>query len=545
MDHFFRIYSFKIYCWDLIFQSSQHIQWLLFSLKITISLVKDFLKLLAFPDFLFIFAKSNLSLKLMNSFKQISTLVLTAVCLLLIGACKKDKVFKLTVLTEDYAPYNYLDNGQLKGSSADLVKNIMNNLGEGGNIEVLQWNAAYVRLQTETNIALFTTDRTPERNDLFKWAGPIARIDNDFFALTTSAIVIADLDAAKAVNGIAVVNGYSEQEMLESNGFQNLVMCQDMQEALQKLFDNEVDLIVESQFAVQYALQNMGHSYGEVKNVFVLQSYLSYVAFNKGVPDDVVGKWQSQIDALKDNGTFNQLYQQYISGDIPPGKVQIFTEENPPQNYSCNNNSLCGSAVEIVNDIRSRTGLQDPIRLENWNNAYNMTLINPNTVLFSTARTEARESLFEWVGPICKNITYFYVRTNSGISVGNFDEAKALSGIGVVSGWWTEQMLIDSGFMNLQAFESPQEVLMQLMEDHVQASVLSNISIPFLTQSAGYQQDDVTAQIALKTSLLYIAFGLNSTSGYVNAWTDALEQMKQDGTFAAIWNTWYPGSPMP
>jgi polar amino acid transport system substrate-binding protein len=481
----------------------------------------------------------------MISLKNLSSVLLTVICLLLVGACKKDKEFKLTVLTENYAPFNYLDNGQLKGSSADLVTRIMSDLGEKGTIEVLQWDAAFSRLQNEPDVALFTTDRTPERTDLFKWAGPIARIDYAFFALATSSLIIDDLDAAKAVNGIAVVNGYSAQEMLVSYGFQNLVICQNLEEVLQKLLNGEVDLIIDSRHAVRLALQNMGHSYSEVQNVYVLQSYLSYVAFNKDVPNDVVEKWQSQINTLKDNGMLNQLYQEYIPGDIAPGKLQIFTEENPPQNFACGNNELCGSAIEIVNDIRNRTGCQDPILLENWNNAYDMTLINPNTVLFSTSRTDARENLFEWVGPICRSITYFYVRTNSGISINSFDEAKELSGVGVVSGWWTEQMLIDSSFTNIQAFSSPQEVLIQLMEGHVQASVLSDISIQFLTESAGYTKDDVSAQIALDTSLLYIVFGKNSTPDYVNAWSGALAQMKQDGAFETIWNIWYPGFPLP
>jgi polar amino acid transport system substrate-binding protein len=481
----------------------------------------------------------------MKSLKHFGILLLAASCLLFTSTCKKDKEFKLTVLTEDYAPFNYLDNGQLKGSSADLVKNIMNNLGEGGNIEVLQWDAAYTRLQTETNIALFTTDRTPQRNDLFKWAGPIALIDNDFFALTSSAIVIVNLDDAKAVNGIAVLNGYSEQDMLESYGFQNLVICQNLQEALQKLLDNEVDLIVGSKYAVQYALQSMGHSFGEVKNVYVLLSYLSYVAFNKGVPDDVVGKWQSQIDAFKDDATLSQLYQQYLPGDIAPGKLQIFTEENPPQNYSCGNNELCGSSVEIVKEIMNRTGNNDPVRLEDWTNAYDMTLINPNTVLFSTVWTEARENLFDWVGPICRGITSFYVTSNSGITINTMDEARALPSIAVVKGWWTEQMLTDSGFVNLHLCNSIQEAFTQLLEGQVTASVLADIHIKYLAEATGYNPEDVTAQLILETSYAYLAFGKDSEPAYVQAWADALTQMRQDGTFADIWNLWYPGFPMP
>jgi polar amino acid transport system substrate-binding protein len=481
----------------------------------------------------------------MISIKKLSSVLLLAVCILLICTCKKDDEFKLKVLTEDYAPFNYLDNGQLKGSSADLVSRIMSDLGVEGTIEVLQWDEAYARLQNESDAALFTTDRTPERNSLFKWAGPIARIDYAFFALATSSLVINDLDAAKAVNGIALVNGYSAQELLESYGFQNLVICQNLEDVLLKLFNNEVDLIIEARHAVQLTLQNMGHAYSELKNAYVLQSYLSYIAFNKGVPDDIVEKWQNQVNILKDNGTLNQLYQQYIPGDNAPGKLQIFTEENPPQNYSCGNNELCGSAIEIVSDIRSRTGCQDPILLENWTNAYNMTLINPNTVLFSTSRSEARENLFEWIGPICRNISGFYVTTSSGISINSFEEARALSGIGVVSGWYTEQILADSGFTNLQSFSSPLEALIQLMEGHVEAAVFSDISIQYLTESAGYTPDDVSMQLEVVTAHLYITFGKNSKSDYLNAWSNALTQMKQDGAFVTIWNEWYPGLPLP
>ena len=108
-----------------------------------------------------------------------------------------------------------------------------------------------------------------------------------------------------------------------------------------------------------------------------------------------------------------------------------------------------------------------------------------------------------------------------------------------------EQMLADSGFTNLQSFSTPLEVLMKLMEGDVEAAVLSDISIQYLTESAGYTPDDVSAQFDLTTAYLYIAFGKNSRSDYIGTWTSALAQMKQDETFETIWNKWYPGLPLP
>jgi polar amino acid transport system substrate-binding protein len=40
------------------------------------------------------------------------------------------------------------------------------------NIKVVPWAREYLMLQTQANIALFSTTRIAERESLFKWVGP-------------------------------------------------------------------------------------------------------------------------------------------------------------------------------------------------------------------------------------------------------------------------------------------------------------------------------------------------------------------------------------
>ena len=83
----------------------------------------------------------------------------------------------LTYITEQYPPYNYQEDGRLQGISVDLLEKVWERLSVNLNrsaIQLLPWTEGYQRTLKENNTVLFTTFRIPEREQLFKWVGPIA-----------------------------------------------------------------------------------------------------------------------------------------------------------------------------------------------------------------------------------------------------------------------------------------------------------------------------------------------------------------------------------
>ena len=154
-------------------------------------------------------------------------------------------------------------------------------------------------------------------------------------------------------------------------------------------------------------------------------------------------------------------------------------------------------------------------------------------------RTNQRENLFQWVGPIGSNVTYFYVRAGSGITIKSIDEARALGSVGTVSSWFSDQHLRGLGFTNLVTASDPELMTRKLMNGEIDAFVCTNITFPSILRSMNYQYNQVEPAYQLMSSDFYIAFSKNTPTATVLKWQQALDAAKQDGTYDAISGKWF------
>ena len=129
---------------------------------------------------------------------------------------------ELSIITEEYPPLSYIVEGKLTGSSVEIVSEILRRLKQPGNIQLLPWARGYNLLKSKPNVALFTTTRTKEREDLFHWVGPIATSTNAFYAKKGSNIRIKTIEDAKRVDSIATYKEDAREQMLLTWGFNNI-----------------------------------------------------------------------------------------------------------------------------------------------------------------------------------------------------------------------------------------------------------------------------------------------------------------------------------
>lgn len=80
----------------------------------------------------------------------------------------------IRVVTENLAPYNMVEGGQITGLSTEIVKAVLNNVGVSPRIEVLPWARAYDLALHSDSVLIYSIARTPQREHLFKWVGAIA-----------------------------------------------------------------------------------------------------------------------------------------------------------------------------------------------------------------------------------------------------------------------------------------------------------------------------------------------------------------------------------
>ncbi|NVJ96580.1 MAG: ABC transporter substrate-binding protein [Alphaproteobacteria bacterium] len=81
----------------------------------------------------------------------------------------------LTLLTEENPPYSYQDieSGDLKGTGVSLVKELMRRSNTKFTLTLLPWKRAFREAQENENTCVFVVNRTPAREPLFSWVGPL------------------------------------------------------------------------------------------------------------------------------------------------------------------------------------------------------------------------------------------------------------------------------------------------------------------------------------------------------------------------------------
>lgn len=449
--------------------------------------------------------------------------------------------YSLKFYTEQYKPFNYLEEGDVTGLAPEVLKEVCQALNLDYEVELLGWDEAYTKTLETSNAVLFSTVLNAERKDLFKWSGPLASLDWFFYSKAGNSLEINSLEDAQAVEKIGVISNYAITQYLEEKEFTNLVYIESIDDAFDKLLKGEIDLFPSDRLTTEATLDEMGNSYYDVNPQFRVLTDLIYFAFNNNIPDEVVSDFQEQIDILKGNGTLKKLSQEFLNTSDIPGSLLIYTEEYPPLTFLNSYGEVSGFGTDIVREIMKRNGIYEKINLNQWRIGYELALNNPNFCLFTMDRTEIREDLFQWVGPLGSNITYFYTKAGSGVSITSTDEAKSLGAVGTVSSWFSDQYLQELGFTNLISDGDPQVMAEKLMTGEIDAFVCSSLTFSDILEDLGYSYSEVSATYELMSSDFYIAFSLNTPESTVSQWQQTFDAMKTDGTYGSIQTKWFPG----
>lgn len=446
---------------------------------------------------------------------------------------------RLTILTEEYPPLNFMRDGKVSGMATEVVRKLAKRTGTEASIRLVAWKDGYEAVQEPRDVALFSTVMTAERKPLFQWVGPLAVLDTNLYARKGSGIAIAHLDDARKLGRIATVAKYYSEQILQQEGFANTQSYPDRDATVRALLDGKVELLASSYLEMPDALKKAGASMDDVENAFTLSTDLFYIAFSKATSPALVARWQEALDAMKQDGTFARVYAKWLPAETPPGVFQLVTEEYPPITFM-QDGKPSGFVTDMVREIARRQGIPDNIRLTSWKNAYGMALLHPKVVLFSAERTPERENLFHWVGPVGRNSAMLYARKGAGIQVASLEEAKTRGPIATTTNWFTEQRLKREGFTNLISSPDPRANVRQLMNGEARLSIFTDLTIPKIAREAGYALEDMEPVFTVMQTDFYIVMSKDTPAAVATAWQATLDEMKQDGSFEAIYRRYLP-----
>lgn len=227
-----------------------------------------------------------------------------------------DPDYSVVLLTENFPPYNMAINGKnfaqednIDGIAVDIIKEMFKRAGVKYSLTLrFPWDRIYNLALEKPGYGVFVAARLLEREELFKWVGPIGPDDWVLLAKGDNPISLTSLDQAKKYR-IGAYKGDAISEYLTEKGVEHSTSLRD-QENARKLMAGQIDLWATGDPAGRYLAKQEGIS--GLRTVLRFDSAELYLALNKDIPDEIVSKLQAALDQMRAEGFVDDILNSYL-----------------------------------------------------------------------------------------------------------------------------------------------------------------------------------------------------------------------------------------
>lgn len=213
-----------------------------------------------------------------------------------------------------------------------------------------------------------------------------------------------------------------------------------------------------------------------------------------------------------------------------PISFKLLTEDYPPFNMLAPGGQISGSATEIVRELLQRSGVRYSIELLPWLRAYNRAVLEPNTCVYSTTRTDQREGQFKWIGPVAENSWVLYARSDTSRVLNNLEDVRRYR-LGGYSGDAVAQYLIARNF-DVDLANSDVQNVRKLQAGRIDYWATGKYIGAQLV--AREKVSNIRPVLTFNTTFMYLACNLGLSDQLVGQLNDTLRKMQKDGTVAKI-----------
>ncbi|WP_231291109.1 MULTISPECIES: ABC transporter substrate-binding protein [unclassified Thioalkalivibrio] len=218
----------------------------------------------------------------------------------------------LTLTTESYPPFNFeTEAGDLDGISVRVMDVLLEVAGVDAEIRLLPWSRAYAEAQSEPGTCVFSTTRTPEREDLFTWVGPL--VENQWHAFVlegaeVNASSLRDLERYR-------VGGYRDDAValhVERQGIPVDTAPNDRLNA-RKLAANRIDVWVSGEHLAPWYARQEG--VGALESLFAFNDTVMSLACHPETERAPLDRMQEELDAMRADGRYAAIVDAVLNSN--------------------------------------------------------------------------------------------------------------------------------------------------------------------------------------------------------------------------------------
>jgi polar amino acid transport system substrate-binding protein len=216
----------------------------------------------------------------------------------------------LVLTTEDYPPFNMADpqTGRLTGISVEKVIELMRRAKEPYTMAPYPWTRAYQMAVQMDDTCVFSTTRTPEREALFHWVGPL--VTNDWIVFRRSD----DPRKPKTLEELRpfVIGGYNNDavsDFLKAEGFKVDLANTDGDNPA-KLLHQRFDFWATGELIGYYVI-NRSKFNGKIKPLFKFKTAELYLACRLTMGKQRIERFNSILREMERDGTNAVIERKY------------------------------------------------------------------------------------------------------------------------------------------------------------------------------------------------------------------------------------------
>ena len=216
-------------------------------------------------------------------------------------------VERLVLATEEYPPYNMSDaRGQVVGIATDIVRALLEAAGYEHELAVYPWARAIAMARNQLNTCVFSMSRTPEREALYQWIGPLVYNDWTLFARSGTS---RPTQMEELLNmRIGSYQGDAIVTWLQTRGYQVDVAPSDDVNP-RKLLAGRIDFWATGRLIGQHRLQQLGLA--GIEPVLSFNRSEMYLACNRQLPEAQVRLLNTTLAGLDKRGVIKRIYASY------------------------------------------------------------------------------------------------------------------------------------------------------------------------------------------------------------------------------------------
>lgn len=234
---------------------------------------------------------------------------------------------ELDLYTEQFPPFNYIEDGTLKGINLEIIKSACKRANITCKLTSLPWNRAYNNALKLDNAGVLSTSRSEKREDNFLWVGPLVYGTTCFYKLASREDIQIENSQSIKHYTVGIPREDIYQKVLESLGLvqgENFITFAEKHEDTRMFSVGKLDLIIGSSLTLKSQLAHVGLTLNDVVPVLEFNDKTlkgNFLALNKNVDPKVVNALQKAMNQLNKDGITQQILDNYIDTSTPDSSL--------------------------------------------------------------------------------------------------------------------------------------------------------------------------------------------------------------------------------